>query len=130
MPFVHERVQDFGIDILNTEAESIFICSQEPVDYTEATATYALGEKDFGVPGDAFGAPAAGTPDGRAVSSANITDGTVTATGTATHWAVVDKTNSRLLATGPLASSQAVTNGNIFTLPPFTIRAEAASVDV
>jgi len=55
------------------------------------------------------------------VTIAAITDGAVTATGTATHYAIVDTVNSRLLATGSLSASQAVTNGNTFTLTSTTI---------
>ena len=62
-----------------------------------------------------------GTPNGRKVTSAAVTDGSVTTTGTASHYAVVDSANSRLLATGALASSQAVTSGNTFTLAAFDV---------
>jgi hypothetical protein len=55
------------------------------------------------------------------VTIAAITDGIVTATGTATHWAITDTANSRLLATGSLSASQVVTNGNMFTLGAFDI---------
>lgn len=122
MPYVNTRVQDFGINALYAEGESIFICSQEPTTYLEATSTYALGEKDYGDPGDAFTAPEAGDPDGRMVLSVAISDGVVTDDGDATHWAVVDKTNSRLLAANSLAASQTVTSGNVFTLPAISVR--------
>ena len=52
---------------------------------------------------------------------AAITDGSVTANGTASHWAITDTGNSRLLATGALAASQAVSSGNTFTLGAFDI---------
>ncbi|MDI6770104.1 MAG: hypothetical protein QMD04_10585, partial [Anaerolineales bacterium] len=60
-------------------------------------------------------------PSGRKVTVPSISDGAVTATGTATHYAVVDTANSRLLATGALSASQVVTNGNTFTLTAFDI---------
>lgn len=122
MAWINTRVQDSGIDILNTEADAIHILSAEADTYTEATVTFTLGLKDFGGAGTAVGAPATGTPNGRSVATAAVTDGAVTATGTASHWAIVDNINSRVLASGPLASSQSVTNGNVFTLPSFTIR--------
>ena len=53
---------------------------------------------------------------GREVVVAAITDGSVTGTGTATHYAIVDTVNSRLLATSTLTASQSVTSGNTFTL--------------
>jgi hypothetical protein len=116
-----DRVLDLGLNVLDSEADKIFICSQEPTTYTEASSTYALGNKTFSA-GGAFGAPAAGSPNGRKVSSTAITDGSVTGTGTAAKWAVVDSANSRLLADGSLAASQAVTSGNTFSLPSFDIR--------
>lgn len=98
-------------------ANKLVICSQEPVTYTEANATYTLGNKatpTIGSAGDR-------TPNGRKVTISAITDGTVTGTGTASHWALVDTVNSRLLSTGALSSSQAVTSGNTFTLAAFDV---------
>jgi hypothetical protein len=116
-----DRVLDLGLNVLDAEPEKIVICSAEPTTYTEANSTFKLGEKVFAV-GGAFGAPAAGTPNGRKVSSTAITDGAVQGTGTATKWGVVDSANTRLLADGDLAASQAVTSGNTFSLPSFDIR--------
>jgi hypothetical protein len=45
----------------------------------------------------------------------------VTGTGTASHYAIVDTVNSRLLAAGALSAPQAVTDGNVFTLTAFDI---------
>ncbi len=118
---VASRVLDNGLSVLDTESDKIVICSQEPTTYTEANSTYALGNKTFSA-GGAFGAPATGSPNGRKVSSTAITDGSVTATDDATHWAVVDTANSRLLAVGSLSAPQAVTSGNTFQLPSFDIR--------
>jgi hypothetical protein len=50
-----------------------------------------------------------------------VSAGTVTGTGTATHWALVDTGNSRLLAAGSLSASQGVTSGNTFDLTSFDI---------
>lgn len=121
MVFINDRIMDLGLDILNTEADRIDICSQEPVTYTEATSTHSKGNKDHGAAGSAFGAPADRTPTGRKVSSTAVTDGAVTATATVTHYAVTDVGNTRLLATNSLASSQAVTSGNTWALPSFDI---------
>lgn len=117
MAFINDRVFDNGLTVLDTEANRLDICSQEPVTYTEATSTYTLGNKTS----LSVGAPADRAPSGRKVTVAAITDGSVTGTGTATHWAIVDTGNSRLLATGALAASQVVTNGNTFALAAFDI---------
>ena len=88
------------------------ITSAEATTYTEANATYALGNSTS----LSISAPADRTGGGRKVTVAAITDGSVTGTGTATHYAIVDTVNSRLLATGSLTASQSVTSGNTFTL--------------
>lgn len=116
MATLGDRVFDNGLTVLDTEANRLDICSQEPTTYTAATATYSLGNKTS----LAIGAPADRTGGGRKVTASAFTDGTVTATGTATHYAIVDTTNSRLLATGSL-TSQAVTSGNTFSLGTFDI---------
>jgi hypothetical protein len=117
MPFVTDRVFDLGLNVLDTEANRLDICSSEPSTYAQATSTLTLGNKTS----LSIGAPAARSPSGRRVTVAQITDGNVTATGTATHWAIVDTVNNRLLATGSLASGQSVTSGNVFTLAAFDI---------
>ena len=117
MPFLNDRVFDNGLTVLDTEANAIHITSQEAVSYAEATSTYTLGNSTS----LSIGAPQDRTGGGREVVVASITDGSVTGSGTATHYAIVDTVNSRLLATAALSSSQAVTSGNTFTLSSVTI---------
>lgn len=117
MPLIADYVLDAALAKLDTEANRLDICNAEPATYAAATSTNTLGNKT----GFTIGAPADRTPNGRKVTTSAITDGTVTATGTATHWAITDTTNSRLLATGALAASQAVTSGNVFTLGAFDL---------
>lgn len=117
MATLGDRVFDNGLTVLDTEANAIHITSQEATTYTEATSTYTLGNSTS----LSIGAPADRTGGGREVTAAAISDGSVTGTGTATHYAVVDTVNSRLLATGSLSVSQAVTTGNTFSLGSFTI---------
>lgn len=117
MAFINDRVFDQGLTILDTEANRLDICSLEPTTYTQATSTNTLGNKTS----ISIAAPSDRTPTGRKVTVSAITDGVVSGTGTATHWAITDTVNSRLLATGALAASQAVTSGNVFTLAAFDI---------
>jgi hypothetical protein len=117
MAYLNDRVLDNGLTVLDTEASHLYITSAEATTYTQAATTYALGVKAT----PTVGAPAARAPSGRKVTVSAITDGTVSATGTASHYALVDQTNSRLLAAGPLGASQAVTSGNTFTLTAFDI---------
>lgn len=117
MASLADRVFDNGLTVLDTEANRIDITSQEATTYTEATSTYTLGNSTS----LSIGAPADRSGGGREVTAAAISDGSVTGTGTATHYAVVDTSNSRLLATGSLSASQSVTSGNTFNLASFTI---------
>jgi hypothetical protein len=117
MATLADRVYDNGLTVLDTEANRIDITSQEATTYTEATSTYTLGNSTS----LSIGAPTDGDTSGRKVTAAAISDGSVSGTGTATHFAVVDTSNSRLLATGSLSASQSVTSGNTFTLAAFDI---------
>jgi len=121
MPYLGDNVYDQGLNYLDTNGTRLDLCSQEPTTYAEATSTYTLGNKTGLNPG----APAAGSPDGRSVTVPAITDGVVTGTGTASHWAITNPTGTELLAAGPLGASQAVTSGNPFTLTSFTVRIPA-----
>lgn len=120
MPLLGDRVYDNGLSVLDTEADALYICSAEPGVYGDV-ATTALGVKTPLT----VGAPAAGDPTGRQVTISGFVDGEVTATGDASHYAVVDTVNSRLLVAGPLDSSQTVTIGNTFSLPNFDVRIPA-----
>lgn len=117
MATLADRVFDNGLTVLDTEANRLDICSTEPTTYTQATTTYTLGNKTS----LSIGAPADRTGGGREVTVASFTDGSVTASGTAAYYSIVDTVNSRLLATGSLSSSQAVTSGNTFSISSFKI---------
>ena len=117
MASLNDRVLDNGLTVLDTEANKILITSQEATTYLEANATYALGNSVS----LSIAAPSDRTGGGREVVVAAISDGSVTGNGTATHYAIVDTVNSRLLATGSLTTSQVVTTGNTFSLGSFTI---------
>lgn len=120
MASIADRVFDYGLTILDTEANRIDICSAEPTTYTQATSTYSLGKADsVDYPG--ISAPADRVGGGRKVTVNSVSNGIVTATGTASHFAIVDTVNSRLLATGSLSVAQVVTSGNLFTLTSLDI---------
>ena len=112
MATLADRVYDSGLSVLDTEATRVDICSAEPTTYTAATSTNTLGNTTS----ITISAPADGDTSGRKVTLSAISGASVTATGTATHFAITDTSNSRLLATGSLSSSQAVTSGNTFSL--------------
>jgi hypothetical protein len=122
-PAIENYVLDNGLTKLNVEGSDMVICSGEPTVYSLTTAGAAnqLGRKAFGA-GGSFAAPINGTPNGRQVAATQVTDGTITTSGTAAWWAAVDVTNARLHAHGSLSATQVVTAGNTFTLGTFNIR--------
>ena len=111
MATLDNRVFDNGLTVLDTEANAIHITSAEATSYANV-ASVTLGNSTS----LSIGAPQDRSGGGREVVVAAITDGSVTGTGTATHYAIVDTVNSRLLATSTLTASQSVTSGNTFTL--------------
>lgn len=122
MAYLNDNTLDNGLAALKAAASHIYICSTEPATYTAATSTNALGNKNFGA-GSVFpGAIAAGAPSGRKLATAAVTDGAVTATGTASHYAVVASAATRLEAANSLSSSQAVTSGNVWTMGSVDVR--------
>ena len=117
MATISDYVLDAALSKLGLEADRIDITSQEATTYANATGAYSLGNSTS----LAFGAPVDGDTSGRKVTASAISDGSVTGTGTATHFAIVDVSATRLLATGTLSSSQAVTSGNTFTIATFDV---------
>lgn len=116
MAYINDSAFDAALNWIISKGLRLDICSQEPTTYAQATSTYSIGNKV----GPSLGAVANGATSGRRTTVAAITDGTVTATATATHWALTDA-SSILAATGALAASQALTSGNPFTTPAFDI---------
>jgi len=114
MAYINDEVFDQGLDYADTNGTRLDICSQEPTTRTGAITTYTLGNDTVNT-----GITEAGAVDGRRVVVPAITAGSVTGTGTATHWALTSGTV--LVATGTLTSSQAVTNGNSFSLDAIDI---------
>jgi hypothetical protein len=122
MAYINSNVLDLGLSWAKTNADTIYICSSEPATYTAASSTYALGSKTFGN-GNVFPATIAnGSPSGRKITTAAVTDGSVTGTNTVGYWAIVWTVGSALIAASSLSAQQVVTSGNTFTLTAFDIR--------
>lgn len=118
MPYMNDLLLDLALQALEDNGSRMDICSQEPATYTEATSTYTLGNKTS----ITYTGPADRTPNGRKTQVDAITGGSVTGTGTASHWAISKTTaTTALYAAKSLASSQAVTSGNTFSLAAFDI---------
>lgn len=117
MAFALDAALDAYLNRVCDTVENLYITSAEASTFTEASSTNKLGTKAT----PSIGAAANRSPNGRQRTVSAITDGTVNTTGTATTWALTDDSLSELLATGALASSQAVTSGNTFTTTAFEI---------
>ena len=118
MPMLYDEVLDGGLDILTNNGDQLNITdTAEPTTYSLATTdgTNSLGVKTGLVIGAAEDAAT-----GRKVVVPAITDGVVHETGTAAYYAITNGSDT-LNATGELSSSQAVTDGNTFTLTSFEI---------
>lgn len=108
MAFLADSILDGALQVIRNAATPVLhICSSEPANFA-GVAAVTLGNKSA----PTIGAQADASPDGRQISIDTFTDGTVTATGTGTHWALVDTTTSTLLATVAVPASQALTSGN------------------
>ena len=107
--FLHDNVLDQGVKYIDDNVAALHILSQAVTSYADV-GTYTLGNKTPPV----CGAPTNGDSTGRKVVISAVTDGTVTGTGTATHFALVSA--DTLLVCQALNASQGVTSGNTFTL--------------
>lgn len=106
---INDYIRDNGVNAVDTDVDAFHICSQDPATYAEATSTYTLGVKTS----PTINAPADGTGGGRSVTMQAFSDGVPTHEGDATHWAMVDTVNSRLLATGSITGAPvAITTGS------------------
>lgn len=112
-------VLDNGLLEISNSADKLYICWALPNDFNQATDTFALGNKNFGL-GNVASQPVA-TALGRKVTTNAIIDGTETSSGTAVYWAIVDSANTRLLAHGPLAASRVISGNGLFRLPAIDI---------
>lgn len=113
--YLDDNILDSGLNYLDTNGTRLDICSAQPATYAEATSTYTLGNKTS----IAISAPADHT-SGRKVTISAISDGTVTGSDTATHFAITNGSDTLLVA-ADLSAPQGVTSGNTFTLTEFIV---------
>ena len=115
--FIDDTALDAALNIIKNNTENLYICgTAQPTTFTQASSTYKLGVKAT----PTFTGPADDT-SGRKITISAITDGTVSATGTAGWLALTDDSASLLLAAYELTATQAVTSGNTFSLTAFKI---------
>lgn len=114
MAYMDDYVRDSGLSAAATAADTMHITSQE-VTVEANISTYTLGNKGSLT----ISAAQDHSPNGREIEVSSFTGGSVTGTGTASHWALVD-TGNRVIAAGALGASQSVTSGNTFSFSTAT----------
>lgn len=116
---VHDDVLDGALNIIKNNATRQVACSAQPTTFAEGNATYALADVtmasgDFTV--------ANGDTSGRKVTVAAKASVLIDTTGTATHLALLDVTNSKLLYVTTCTSQALTANGtNTVSLPAWDI---------
>jgi hypothetical protein len=113
---IHDDVLDAALNYIKNNATRICVDNAEPTTYTQAITTYKLAIKTISS-GD-FTGPVNGDTNGRKITSNQQTGITVDTTGTATHVALADSANSKLLLV-TTCTSQSLTQGNTVTIPAF-----------
>lgn len=117
MSSLSDNVFDNGLNYILNNAEKVHILSADPGLVWSNIASYGLGNKSsisISSPGDRAGG-------GREVTVSAFNDGSITADGTATHYAVTKDSASEIIASGELAFPQVVANVNSFSLSAFSI---------
>ena len=106
--YLDDTVLDAALNDIKNNVTEIYLCSQVPANYTEASSTYALANKS-GLSAGSFSGPADGDTSGRKLTKSAETGLSVTATGTANHVALCTGT---VLKHATDFTAQGLTNGN------------------
>lgn len=106
---VHNDVLDGALNIVKNNATRQTACSAEPTTYAEGNATYALAAVTV-ASGDFTNAD--GDTSGRKCTVAAKSGVLIDASGTATHIALLDVTNSKLLYVTTCTSQALTANGS------------------
>ena len=115
MTSMNDAIHDSGLSWAQTNITHTSICSAEPTNITEATSTYHLGTV-----ATACGAPQNGDVDGRKVTVASASGGSVVASGTASHQCGHNNSDT-FGAAKALGASKVVANGDTFDITAWDI---------
>lgn len=114
----NDLVMDAALDFIATSTRQI-ACSAQPTTFAEANATFALA--DVTMAGGDF-TKANGDTSGRKVTMGAKSSVLIDASGTATHVALVDVSNSRLVYVTTCTSQALTANGsNTVNFPAWDI---------
>lgn len=115
--WANDEMMDAALDFLKNNATRLTVCSAQPTTYTEANATYALA--DVTIDSTDF-THANGDTSGRKTTVGAQSSITIDTSGTATHVALLDVANSKLLYV-TTCTSQVLTSGGTVNTPAFDI---------
>ena len=116
---VDNSVLDAALNEIKTNCTRMVVCSAEPANYTAANTGGANNLGDVTMINGDF-TVSDGDTSGRKVAVASKSGVNVDVTGTATHVALLDVTNTLLLYV-TTCTSQALTSGNTITFPAWDI---------
>lgn len=114
MAFVADAALDAALNWVVTNGTTLHICSSEPANYA------AIAAAELASAAVTVGAVSDRTGGGRKVTVPALTDEDVDTSGTASHWALSNGTDT-LVATGSLASSASVDAAGTLSTTAFDI---------
>lgn len=116
---VHDDVLDGALNILKNNATRMTACSAQPTTYAEGNATYALADVTID---SADFTNANGDTSGRKTTIGAQSSVLIDTSGTATHIALLDVANSKLLYVTTCTSQALTANGsNTVNFPAWDI---------
>ena len=124
--YVPDATIDAMLDVIADDVTKLHICSTQPTNYTEANATYELGNVTVssGVGGGDW-TQTDGDTSGRKITMAEQTGINIDTTGTALHIAGTNGSDTLYFVT--TVTSQGVNSGNTATINTFDIEVQDAS---
>ena len=114
---VNPTVLDQALNYIKNNCTRMVLCSSQPTTYTEANSTFALANVTMASSDFTVGA---GVTSGRKVAVAAKNSVSVSTSGTSTHVALLDVTNTALLYV-TTHTSQALTSGNTANIGTWNI---------
>lgn len=121
----HDDVIDGAHNVVKNNCTRQVVCSAEPATFTEANSTYALADVTM-ASGDFT--LANGDVSGRKCTVAAKSSVLIDATGTATHVALLDVTNSKVLRVTECTPQALTANGtNTVNLPSWKFEIQDAT---
>jgi len=113
---ISDNVLDAALDYIDDNVDIMYVCSNEPTTFVEASATYKLGYKST----PTIGVPEAGTTGRKVVVSA-VTDGVIDGTGTVNYIALADSVAEELIYVLAVDNPRLIDAESVFTTTAFDI---------